>query len=386
MPIPEIHLEMPDTPGIEDAPIPVRGLSPHECYLGFQTESLAAFEKNRSRHLGRLTWGILDLPFDEMRALGSKLSPESTTIMRGFRDIEGFITDYILAGISNLRKAGSIATIHGSWSGDEFIHPIALDNMMEASGMFTDSELYDQTEETLAEIWTPSQHRGLHSPAGYIAFSTFQERGTYLSYYRFIKHVRGEYGLPPEVTSEERARGMEYGISEGLRRIAGVEIYHHGVFLEQLKLLYKYFPEHTLLVVDEVLDPFSMPAMNLIPQGRQFLRALLRTGVYKKDTQEEEVIKPTLSSLGFPGRDLFNLAVEQAKVSVQSDDNKAHPRLFYVPRTYYSRHQLEAMAYNSWLDERQKKTPDNLGSLEEYDQWAMEYGSYVSPFAEVTNN
>ena len=54
---------------------------------------------------------------------------------------------------------------------------------------------------------------------------------------------------------------MEVGISEGLRRISRDEIYHHGVFLEQLKLLRKYFPDHTLVKFAQVLEGFAMPAV-----------------------------------------------------------------------------------------------------------------------------
>lgn len=372
-----------DAPGIKDPSIPISDLSPHQRYLAFQAESLPTFQRSWDKHWGRGRWQILDLPFEEMESLGTRLSPETVTIMKGFRDVEGYIVDFILAGMSNLRKAGSIKEIQTSWSGDEFSHSVALDNMMMASGMFSQDEIWGQQEEALAEVWRPSQHSGLHCPAGYIAFSTFQERGTYISYYKFIKHIRGEYGLPPEVTPEEKERGMEYGISEGLRRIAGDEIYHHGVFLEQLKLLFKYYPDQTTLVMDEVLDPFKMPAMDLIPGGRQFLRALLKTKVYAKNTQEDEVILPTLNALGFPNREAFSQAVEQAKVKVESGEAPAHPRLFYVPRRYYSKSILEGLAYTAWLDQRARRMPAGLQTIEECQSWCDACGPYVNPFASL---
>lgn len=350
-------------------------------FLSLQTESLDAYKKTRERHYhGQPHWSILDLPFAEMKELGSRLSPESVTILKGFRDIEGYIIDYILAGIKHLKRTPSYKHIQVDWSGEEFYHATTEDQMLVASGKYTDSEIAEQQDEALTQIWTPDQHEGISSPAGYLCFSTFQEKGTYISYDGFIDHVRGEYGLPIQVTSKEKDRGMEVGISEGLRRIAGDEIYHHGVFLEQLKILYKFYPELTLITLDVVLKAFAMPAMKLIPGGRRFLRALINTGVYRTNTQEEEVILPTLKALGFPSREIFSQAVARAKIDVQEKNIQPDPRLFYVPRKYYAKSMLEAMHHNAWLAERQRKTPTDLPTMEDYQKWAEAYSPYINPF------
>lgn len=368
----ENPIEMPGIPGIEDAPVPVIGLTRHERYLTLQTESLAAFERAKNKYWGRGRWGVLDLPFDEMRNLGPRLSKDTVTIVKGYRDVEGYIPDFALSGFRKLRRVPSYRTIHSSWVGDEFMHGMTIDKMLEGSGIFNDNELYDQMEEALTEVWSPVQHPGLDSPAGFICFTTIQERATYFSYVRLIRHVRREYGYPEEVTGEEKERGMEVGISEGLRRISRDEIYHHGVFLEQLKLLRKYFPDHTLVKFAEVLDGFAMPAVQIIPGSREFLRALLRSKVYTRNTQEEEVFKPVLAALGFPDRDSFNQAVEQARENLGDEQNIGHRRLFPVPRIL-RRWEVKIIAEREWYKEREKNWPKNLETPKEHMVWAEEY-------------
>lgn len=373
MPQPETPIEMPGIPGIEDAPIPVRGLTRHERYLALQQESWAVFVKAHDKYRGKVgIWGVLDLPVQEMRNLAPRLSKDTITIAKGFRDVEGYIPDFTLAGIKALKRAGVYNRIQSSWVGDEFMHGTALDFMFEASGIFTSEELYDQTEEASSGIWTPSQHRGLDSPVGWIAYTTIQERGTYFSYARFIRHVRREYGYPEEVTLAEKERGMEVGMSEGLRRISRDEVYHHGVFLEQFKLLRKYFPDHTLVKFSEVLDGFAMPAVQIIPGGREFLRALRRTKVYTRETQEEEVFKPVLAALGFPDRESFNQAVEDAKRNLENEENIGHRRLFPVPRIFRS-WEVKIIAEQEWYKARERNRPKNLETPEEHMEWAAEY-------------
>jgi acyl-[acyl-carrier-protein] desaturase len=128
-----------------------------------------------------------------------------------------------------------------------------------------------------------------------------QERATYANYQELRLRVRREYGLPDRPTAEERDRRCEVGASEVLRLIAQDEIAHHGIFLKLIQIYLRHAPELTLQKLDEVIEGFNMPALRLIPNRREFIRTVARTGLHDADVHREKVSMPVLRALGLDG-------------------------------------------------------------------------------------
>jgi len=140
-----------------------------------------------------------------------------------------------------------------------------------------------------------------------------QERATYLYYQELRARIRQEYGLSRLPTLEEQQRGYETGAAEACRLVALDELAHHGLFLKIIQIYIKYFPALTFAVLAQVFQAFEMPALRYLPNSRQFLRAVRRTGLHSSAIHREKVLTPVLKSLGLDGQKAFEKAVQTAQ-------------------------------------------------------------------------
>ena len=256
-----------------------------------------------------------DLPLAEMREHGHRLSAHTISLIEGFLGIEEYVGDYVLNGLEMFRVNRTRRNLQLQWGAEEMKHGVAWELTLLHSGARTEEQL----EEYCGKIgerqrWSINNHAGANTPLGTSIYAMVQERATYFNYQETNARIREEYGLPAKRTPEERARGFEVGAAEAFRVVSVDEIAHHGMFLEIVLIYLKYLPDLTLQTMEEVLAGFRMPALRLIPNARNFLRAVISTGMQTREKHVNAVHNPVLRALGMESDEAFNRAVQEAKL------------------------------------------------------------------------
>lgn len=265
-------------------------------------ECLAVIADFFTRSVPRRMWEPLrDLPVEEIRALGPRLSEDTIDLIEGFMGVEEHVGDYVQAGLDAFRATPYRRRFILQWGAEEARHGAALHQVLLHSGARTESQLDDYGAKVADRAWSLTQHKGMDQSIGAFAYTAVQERATYVNYVELRRRIRSEYGLPDNATDVEARRGQEFGASEALRLIARDEIAHHAVYLSILQNHLRYFPDRTAEKIAEVVDGFTMPALKLIPNRHQFIRAVLRTRVYSEEIHQARVVAPMLKLLGIGG-------------------------------------------------------------------------------------
>jgi acyl-[acyl-carrier-protein] desaturase len=253
-----------------------------------------------------------NLPVEEMRQLGSRLSPETADLVEGFLGIEEYVSDYVEVGLAINRHNRTRRNLQLQWGAEEARHGLAWEAVLKHSGARTEQQLSVYLAKVQNTRWNGLQHPGLQSPIGAAAYAMFQERTTHFHYQKLRLRIRQEYGLPSTVTPAEQERGCEVGASEACRLVALDEITHHGLFLRIVQSAIKYFPSQTFDVLTTITNGFEMPAIRLIPNARAYLRAVLRTKFYTPEIHHQEIHIPVLKALGLENHSAFERAAHTA--------------------------------------------------------------------------
>ncbi len=254
-----------------------------------------------------------DLPLEEIRERGSRLSEETIHLIEGFLGVEEYVGDYVLEGIEMFRNSRTRRNMQLQWGAEEAKHGVSWELVLKHSQARTETQLTAYLDKVRDVHWSPKQHPGLDTPLGSTAYAMVQERATFFNYQEVRARIREEYGLPLAPTPVEQRRGYEVGASEAFRIVGLDEVAHHGLFLQIVQSALKYLPSLTCDVLTKVFAGFEMPALRFIPNSRAFLRAVKRTGLYSGDIHQEKVHNPLLKSLGLDGDQAFEKAVQLAR-------------------------------------------------------------------------
>ena len=255
-----------------------------------------------------------DLPFDEMKAYGDRLSPETISLIQGFLGVEEYVGDYVADGLEMFRNNRTRRNMQLQWGSDELKHGVAWEMVLLHSGARAEEQLKAYVDKVQEHRWTIKNHAGSDSPLGATIYSMVQERATFFNYQETRARIREEYGLPKNPTDEERKRGYEVGASDAFRIVAIDEIAHHGIFLEIVLTHLKYLPEKALDIMQQVFQGFQMPSLRLIPNAREFIRAIAKTRLHTGERHRQFIHNPILKSLGLEDNEAFNRAVQAAKL------------------------------------------------------------------------
>ena len=255
-----------------------------------------------------------DLPVDEMQHYGHMLGEETINLIEGFLGIEEYVGDYVLEGLEMFRNNRTRRNLQLQWGSDELKHGVAWEQVLLHSGARTEEQLKAYCDKVSEHRWTLKNHAGTDSPLGVSAYAMVQERATFFNYQETRARIRTEYGLPPQPTKEERERGYEVGAAEAFRVVGVDEIAHHGIFLQIVMTHLKYMPEKALDVMQQVFAGFKMPSLRLIPNARNFVHAVAKTGLHTAERHLKFIHNPVLKSLGLEDSEAFNRAVQAAKL------------------------------------------------------------------------
>jgi acyl-[acyl-carrier-protein] desaturase len=283
--------------------------------LAVEKECLQLFIEYFGKAMQTRRWSPWhDLPLGEMQAYGDRLSPETIHLIEGFYGIEEYLGDYVLDAMEIFGHQRTRRNLQLQWASDELKHGAAWELTLVHSGARTEQELEEYYERLGQHRFSIRSHPGADDALGIAIYVMVQERATYFNYRETRARVREEYGLPATPTDEERARGREVGASEAFRVVGLDEIAHHGIFLRIVAAHLKYLPDQTLEAMDKVLGAFRMPGIRLIPNAREFIRAVTATGLHTREKHSQLIRNPILQALGLEGDEAFNRAVQAAKL------------------------------------------------------------------------
>jgi acyl-[acyl-carrier-protein] desaturase len=253
-----------------------------------------------------------DLPLEEMRQLGHRLSRETTDLVEGFLGVEEHVGDYVGEGLEMFRDDRARRNLQLSWGSDEAKHGVAWELVLQHSGSRTEAQLKAYLDKVREHRWSVKAHSEADTPLGVTVYAMLQERATYFHYQQMRARIREEYGLPAMPTAKELDRGYEIGACEAFRVVGRDELAHHVIFLKIVQSYVKYFPSTTFDVLTRVLAGFEMPAVRFLPNLRSFLRAVNRTRMYGKSIHALKVQQPVLRALGLEDSAAFERAGRQA--------------------------------------------------------------------------
>lgn len=281
-------------------------------------ETLEAFIEYFGRAMQYRRWSPWhDLPVDEIREHGHKLGADTVALIEGFLGVEEYVGDYVLEGLEMFRNNRTRRNLQLQWGAEEMKHGVAWEQVLLHSGLRTADQLKEYTSKVAENRWTSRSHKGMDTPLGVTIYAMTQERATYFNYEQVRKRIREEYGLPERLTQEEKARGKEVGAAEAFRIVGVDEIAHHAIFLKIVQIHLRYFPETTLETMEEVFSGFTMPSLRLIPNRREFIRAVNRTSLHNAEIHHNQIHNPVLRALGLEDDAAFNRAVQEAKLLPQ---------------------------------------------------------------------
>ncbi|HLF29364.1 MAG TPA: acyl-ACP desaturase [Anaerolineae bacterium] len=255
-----------------------------------------------------------DLPFAEMKEHGSRLSPETINLIEGFLGIEEYVGDYVLDGLEMFRNSRTRRNLQLQWGSEELKHGVSWEMVLLHSGARTEEQIETYCRRVQEHRWSHKNHAGADDPLGVTIYAMVQERATFFNYQEVKARIRQEYGLPKNPTPEERERGYEVGAAEAFRVVGVDEIAHHGIFLQIVLTHLKYLPEKTLDLMEKVFRGFQMPSLRLIPNARDFIRAVAKTRLHTAERHLKFIHNPILKSLGLEDNEAFNRAVQAVKL------------------------------------------------------------------------
>lgn len=278
-------------------------------------ETLAAFIEYFGRAMENRRWSPWhDLPVDEMREHGHKLSQDTVDLIEGFLGVEEYVGDYVLEGLEMFRSNRTRRNLQLQWGAEEMKHGVAWEQVLLHSGLRTEEQLKEYCAKVAEHRWSAKNHKGMDTPLGVSIYAMVQERATYYNYEQVRKRIREEYGVPARLTEAEKNRGKEIGAAEAFRVVSVDEIAHHAIFLKVVQIHLRYFPEDTLDQMQDVFSGFNMPALRLIPNRRAFIRAVNRTQLQTGEIHKQMIHNPVLKALGLEDDAAFNRAVQAAKL------------------------------------------------------------------------
>ncbi len=272
------------------------------------------FEEFHARSVKHRNWSpYVDLPIQEIKDRGNLLSSSTTELILGHMGVEDFIADYMKAGLESYGNVKPFRNLFIFWGGDEIKHEIVWRLVLLHSGKKTDEELKEYESERQKKVWTPTQHKGVDGMLGALVYGMIQEKATDFSYSRLDLLIRADSELPPKLTLFEKERGLAIGASGGTQLVRTDEIAHNGVYTDLVLLYLQYFPDMTLEKISEVIDGFTMPAVKLLPNRKQFLLTVRDTDLYTAELQKQRVFAPIYRSLGFANRGELDSAYRELK-------------------------------------------------------------------------
>jgi acyl-[acyl-carrier-protein] desaturase len=245
-----------------------------------------------------------DTSFD-WRSLRSDLSERMVQVLQGFFAVEYFAPDYVNEILTLVRRSHGRSHFQMRWGSEEEKHADTWENSLLLgrlrSPKFLAEYKYDLRSAEHRSLW---EDKPLHS----IIYTVFQERATQLNYLNLNRIARGRSDRP------EHRGDADPVLAKVSQTIAVDEAAHYNFFLEGVRLFLYYYPQRTLLALREVLENFTMPAAQLVPDWEAFNEAVYRAGIYGPRQYARDVVQVVFNNLGVASRKALERGIERTRL------------------------------------------------------------------------
>ncbi|MCB0212587.1 MAG: acyl-ACP desaturase [Anaerolineae bacterium] len=252
-------------------------------------------------------------------------SPLLNHILEGFYAVEQFVPDYTSRAIDLVRESYGRSHFHIRWGAEEEKHADLWLNSL----LFSRSRSPEWIAE-YAELLHRNQRWSLpwDDVIHLTCYTVVQERATQLNYLNTVIIATGKSEHPELVDDADPV------LAHAARTIAVDEAAHYYFFTEVLRLYLYYYPADTLKALLDVINNFTMPALDLLkvlPDVADFEEATFRAGVYTPRQHISDVLQVALKNLGnISGRGSLSKGIKRSRLVPDPDGNMRDTALFNV--------------------------------------------------------
>ncbi|MEX2534701.1 MAG: acyl-ACP desaturase [Trueperaceae bacterium] len=245
-----------------------------------------------------------DKSFD-WRTMKRDFSPSLVQVIQGFFAVEYYAPDYVNEILQLVRRSHGRSHFQMRWGSEEEKHADTWENTLLFGRLRTPAFLeeykYNLRSKVHRSLW---EDKPLHS----IIYTVFQERATQLNYLNLLKIAKGKSDKP------QHADDADPVLAKVAQTIAVDEAAHYNFFLEGVRLFLYYYPQRTLEALREVLEHFTMPAAELVPDWDEFFDAVYRGGIYGPREYARDVVQIVFRNLGVASRKKLEEGLQRTRL------------------------------------------------------------------------
>ncbi len=238
-------------------------------------------------------------------------SPQLGLIVEGYYAVEQYVPDYTARTIDMTRRSYGRSQFQIRWGAEEEKHADLWLNTMLFSRRRSPAWIRDYQAMLRGQRWQLPWEDVLHT----IFYVVIQERATQLNYLNTLLIAQGKSNVP------EHAGDADPVLAEAARTIAIDEAAHYHFFLEVARLYLYYYPAQALEALFDVINNFSMPGFDIIPDRPRLAEALYRAGVYGPRQYTRDVLSVVLRNLSVADRRLFSQGIKRSRLVPDPDGN-----------------------------------------------------------------
>lgn len=255
----------------------------------------------------------------QWRRLRTNHSPAFNTLIEGFFAIEQYVPDYTSKGTHLLRKSHGRSHFQIRWGAEEEKHADTWMNVMLFSKYRSPKWIQDYMHALRNNEWKLPWDDPLHI----VLYSLLQERATQLNYLTTKLIAEGKSDL----SEFANRRDTDPLLAKVARTIAIDEAAHYSFFLNIVRLHLYYYPTKTIEALLDVLNHFTMPALELLP-NETFYDLTLRSGFFTPRKYAQDVVKVAFKALGIKDRKAIIKGVKESRQVPDPDGNMRDTSIF----------------------------------------------------------
>ena len=224
----------------------------------------------------RRRWNLQrDIPWNE---ISRAPDPAIVQVVQSFMAVELYLPDYTSKIFHLIRASRGRAWFQANWGYEESKHSLALEMWLTRSGSRTDQQIREFEEVIFAREW----NLPYDTPLEMMLYTTLQEFATGLNY-RGLRKVAQDSNDP--------------ALDKVLALLARDEVGHFQFFKDGIKIYMEHDRERVVEALNFVIHTFRMPAMDIVPDGKQNGELIGRLGIFDDRIYLRDVVRPVLQAL-----------------------------------------------------------------------------------------
>lgn len=245
-------------------------------------------------------------------------SRDVNIILEGFFAVEQYVPDYVSTLLQVIRQSHGRSHFHIRWGSEEERHADLWYNAV----LFSRYRSPEWLREYMGALRSESWELPWGDPVHMVFYTVFQELATQLNY-RKLRYIAAGKSAKPQFADAKDP------VLEGMCHIiARDEAAHFDFFHQCGRLFLYYYPDEALRAIADVIEHFSMPANNIIPDYDVFFDTILRAGIYGPRDHAKDVVKVALNVLGVEGRKHLEEGLKKMRQVPDEDGNYRETAIF----------------------------------------------------------